>query len=138
LFDAKLQHRSNEITEDMYQQISIHTNELMEHINLEKSEINNVKTRLTQQTLENNAISTVSDAESAVREMPATESALQQQEQQEQQEGSVSRQSIAPQRIVGKNVTSSAAAEEKPVETHADEVDNKETSWLNQVIPNNS
>jgi hypothetical protein len=138
LFDAKLQHRSNEITEDMYQQISIHTNELMEHINLEKSEINNVKTRLTQQTLENNAISTVSDAESAVREMPATESALQQQEQQEQQEGSVSRQSIAPQRIVGKNVTSSAAAEEKPVETHADDVDNKETSWLNQVIPNNS
>jgi hypothetical protein len=112
----------------------------MEHINLEKSEINNVKTRLTQQTLENNAISTVSDAESAVREMPATESALQQQEQQEQQEGSVSRQSIAPQRIVGKNVTSSAAAaaEEKPVETHADDVDNKETSWLNQVIPNNS
>jgi hypothetical protein len=136
LFDAKLQHRSNEITEDMYQQISIHTNELMEHINLEKSEINNVKTRLTQQTLENNAISTVSDAESAVREMPATESALQ---QQEQQEGSVSsRQSIAPQQIVGKNVTSSAAAEEKPVETHADDVDNKETSWLNQVIPNNS
>jgi hypothetical protein len=138
LFDAKLQHRSNEITEDMYQQISIHTNELMEHINLEKSEINNVKTRLTQQTLENNAISTVSDAESAVREMPATESALQ---QQEQQEGSVSRQSISPQQIVGKNVTSSAAAaaaEEKPVETHADDVDNKETSWLNQVIPNNS
>jgi hypothetical protein len=133
LFDAKLQHRSNEITEDMYQQISIHTNELMEHINLEKSEINNVKTRLTQQTLENNAISTVSDAESAVREMPATESALQ------QQEGSVSsRQNIAPQQIVGKNVTSSAAAEEKPVETHADDVDNKETSWLNQVIPNNS
>jgi CdvA-like coiled-coil domain len=131
LFDAKLQHRSNEITEDMYQQISIHTNELMEHINLEKSEINNVKTRLTQQTLENNAISTVSDAESTVREMPATETALQQQ----QQGGSVSRQNITPPQIVGKNVTSSA--EEKPVETHADDVD-KETSWLNQVIPNNS
>ena len=134
LFDAKLQHRSNEITEDAYQQISINTNELMEHINLEKSEINNVKTRLTQQTLENNTISTVSDVESAVREMPATESALQQQQEQ-QHEGSVSRQSIAPQQIVGKNATSSA--EEKPVETHTDDVD-KETSWLNQVIPNNS
>jgi hypothetical protein len=106
----------------------------MEHINLEKSEINNVKTRLTQQTLENNAISTVSDAESAVREMPATESALQ---QQQQQEGSVSRQSIDPPQIVGKNATSSAA-EEKSVETHADDVDNKDPSWLNQVIPNNS
>ena len=64
--------------------------------------------------------------------MPVTESALQ---QKQQQEGSVSRQSIAPPQIVGKNVTSSA--EEKPVETHPDDAD-KETSWLNQVIPNNS
>jgi hypothetical protein len=122
LFDAKLQHRSNEITEDMYQQISIHTNELMEHINLEKSEINNVKTRLTQQTLENNAITTTS------QEMSGTaESALQQEER------SIARQSVTLSQIVGKNATTT---EEKPAETH-DEVD-KETSWLNQVIPNNS
>ena len=53
LFDAKLQFRSNEITEDAYQQISTHTNELIERINIEKSEINSVKTKLAQQTLEN-------------------------------------------------------------------------------------
>ena len=41
------------MTEETYQQISIHTNELIEHINLEKAEINNVKMRLTQQTLDN-------------------------------------------------------------------------------------
>jgi hypothetical protein len=132
LFDAKLQHRSNEITEDMYQQISIHTNELMEHINLEKSEINNVKTRLTQQTLENNATTTASDAESSAtttsQEMPATaESALQQEER------SIARQSVTLSQIVGKNATTT---EEKPAETHDE--DDKETSWLNQVIPNNS
>ncbi|MDQ3868518.1 MAG: CdvA-like protein, partial [Thermoproteota archaeon] len=85
LFDAKLQHRSNEITEDIYQQINMHTNELMEHINLEKSEINNVKTRLTQQTLENNDITTASNAESSSttttrQETPASES-LQQEEE---------------------------------------------------------
>jgi Tfp pilus assembly protein PilV len=56
LFDAKLQFRSNEITEEAYQQISTHTNDLIEHITIEKSEINNVKMRLTQQTLENIAL----------------------------------------------------------------------------------
>jgi len=53
LFDAKLQFRSNEITEEAYQQINTYTNELLEHTGREKSEINNVKTRLAQQTLEN-------------------------------------------------------------------------------------
>jgi hypothetical protein len=133
LFDAKLQHRSNEITEDIYQQVNMHTNELMEHINLEKSEINNVKTRLTQQTLENNDITTASNAESSTRittattsqETPATESSLQ------QEEGSIARQSVTPQQIVGNNATTT---EEKSVEAHDDDAD-KETSWLNQVIP---
>jgi hypothetical protein len=135
LFDAKLQHRSNEITEDIYQQVNMHTNELMEHINLEKSEINNVKTRLTQQTLENNDITTASNAESSTKtttttttttqEMPATESSLQ------QEEGSIARQSVTPPQIVGNNATTT---EEKSDETHDDDAD-KETSWLNQVIP---
>ncbi|HJT49734.1 MAG TPA: CdvA-like protein [Nitrososphaeraceae archaeon] len=53
LFDAKLQYKSNEVTEEIYQQIGIYTNELLEHINLEKAEINNVKTKLSNQTLEN-------------------------------------------------------------------------------------
>jgi hypothetical protein len=140
LFDAKLQHRSNEITEDIYQQISIHTNELMEHINLEKSEINNVKTRLTQQTLENNAITTASDTEPSTttsQQTPpaAIESALQQQQQQQQEEeeGSIAKQSVAlPPQIVGKNITTT---EEKPVEIHDDVDKETETSWLNQVIP---
>ena len=139
LFDAKLQHRSNEITEDIYQQVNMHTNELMEHINLEKSEINNVKTRLTQQTLENNAIPTATAESSTTitsQETRATESALQQQQlqrqhQEEEREESIARQSVTPQQIVGNNATTT---EEKSVETHDDDAD-KETSWLNQVIP---
>ena len=57
LFDAKLQYKSNEITEDIYQQITIHTNELIEHVNLEKTEINNIINKLTQQTVDNTATS---------------------------------------------------------------------------------
>ena len=53
LFDAKLQYKSNEITEDVYQQINLHTNELIDHINLENSEIKNIINKLTQQTVDN-------------------------------------------------------------------------------------
>jgi hypothetical protein len=57
LFDAKLQYKSNEITEDIYQQITMHTNELIEHVNLEKTEINNIINKLTQQTVDNTVTS---------------------------------------------------------------------------------
>jgi CdvA-like protein len=53
LFDAKLQYKSNEIAEDIYQQINLHTNELLDHINLEKTEIKNIMNKLAQQTVEN-------------------------------------------------------------------------------------
>jgi len=57
LFDAKLQYKSNEITEDIYQQITMHTNELIDHINLEKTEISNIINKLTQQTVDNTVTS---------------------------------------------------------------------------------
>ena len=53
LFDAKLQYKSNEITEEIYQQINLNTNELLDHISLEKTEIKNIMNKLSQQTLEN-------------------------------------------------------------------------------------
>lgn len=58
LFDAKLQYKSNEITEDLYQQISINTNELLDHINLEKTEIKNIMNKLTQHMVDNTVAST--------------------------------------------------------------------------------
>jgi CdvA-like protein len=53
LFDAKLQYKSNELAEDIYQQINLHTNELLDHINLEKTEIKNIMNKLAQQTVDN-------------------------------------------------------------------------------------
>ena len=61
LFDAKLQYKSNEITEDIYQQITTHTNELIDHVNLEKTEINNIINKLSQQTVDNNVTSNNND-----------------------------------------------------------------------------
>jgi hypothetical protein len=63
LFDAKLQYKSNEITEDVYQQINLHTSELIDHINLENSEIKNIINKLTQQTVDNTtAVSSTNEA----------------------------------------------------------------------------
>jgi Lon protease-like protein len=53
LFDAKLQFRSNDMIEETYQQVNTNVNELLEHINLEKEEINNFLTRISQQTVDN-------------------------------------------------------------------------------------
>src|ERR671912_2338590 len=53
LFDAKLQYKSHEISEEIYLQVTRYTKELMDHINLEKEEINNIKCRLEEQNLEN-------------------------------------------------------------------------------------
>lgn len=65
LFDAKLQFRSNEMKEETYQQVKVQTDELIEHINNERAEINNVKEKLTTQTLEN--IITTSSSSTADR-----------------------------------------------------------------------
>jgi hypothetical protein len=53
LFDSKLQYKSHEISEETYLQVTKYTKELMDHINLEKEEINNIKSRLEEQNLEN-------------------------------------------------------------------------------------
>ena len=52
VFDAKLQYRSNDMTEETYQQVNMNANELLGHINLEKEEISNFLTRISQHTVD--------------------------------------------------------------------------------------
>lgn len=52
VFDAKLQYRSNDMTEETYQQVNMNANELLEHTNLEKEEISNFLTRISQHTVD--------------------------------------------------------------------------------------
>jgi hypothetical protein len=48
IFDAKLQYRSNDILEETYQEINANSTELLDRIQLEKDEINNFLSRITQ------------------------------------------------------------------------------------------
>lgn len=123
LFDAKLQYRSNEVTEEIYQQISVYTNELLEHINLEKAEINNVKAKLSKQTLENIASTTPNITITTQGLTTAAESTLQQE--------SATQNVMTPQ-----SVAANANTEEKVVVTSDNNNSETEANWLNQVISN--
>jgi hypothetical protein len=119
LFDAKLQFRSNELKEETYQQIKVQTDELIEHITNEKTEISNVRAKLAGQTIENiNSATTVSTMllakeVSPEQSAPATE----------------------PSREV-ELAQVNAQEQEKPIMVSADagEQAPTETNWLNQVI----
>jgi len=118
LFDAKLQFRSNEMKEETYQQIKVQTDELIEHITNERTEIGNVKAKLAANTLENIATATAPAAAPAKEEAPA--------------EPSQPAVEVAP---VQQQVAATGTEEEKPAAVSANgEQAQSETSWLNQVI----
>jgi len=52
LFDAKVQFKSNEISESKYDLIKTHTGEIMEHIDHEKAEILNIQRRIADLSLD--------------------------------------------------------------------------------------
>lgn len=109
LFDAKLQFRSNEMKEETYQQVKIGTDELIEHINNEKTEIENVKSKLTGLTIDSvSSVPTAPAPAPATPEVPVTDA--------KQADGP----SEAP-----------ASAEDKP---SGGEGQNQDGEWLHQVI----
>jgi len=128
LFDAKLQYRSNEITEETYQQISLSTNDLIEHINLEKGEINNVISRLSQQAFERIDLNSVQN--SSISDQPKSTSNLESNLQSP--EGDIP--------VTGPQAVSAAAdndynnTDDHPKTIHKETDDEAETSWLNQVL----
>jgi len=142
LFDAKLQFRSNEMTEEIYQQINIYTSELLEHINLERTEINNVKTKLSQQTLENNNILTITpDSKLTENQQNPTKTAKSTQFQEEESniENIAVPQVVATtatvntSEIKGKNtpeIKGKIAEDEEGKNSNGE----REENWLNQVI----
>jgi hypothetical protein len=111
LFDAKLQFRSNEMKEETYQQIKVQTDELIEHITNERTEIGNVRQKLAANTLENLTVEAAPASAPAKEEAPAAEPTP---------------AAEAPQQVA-------ATEEEKPVAVSANGAE-QETSWLNQVI----
>ena len=145
LFDAKLQFRSNEMKEETYQQIKIQTDELLEHITNEKTEISNVKSKLAAQTLEAINDQTTDPTITATAITQSTEK----QEAQEPHSASSSTSSaetpveVTPVTVSTTAVTSRGEGEgvgvgDKPVPMSANAGDGEhapaETSWLNQVL----
>ncbi|HEX7032525.1 MAG TPA: CdvA-like protein [Nitrososphaera sp.] len=124
LFDAKLQFRSNEMKEDTYQQIKVQTDELLEHISNERTEIGNVKAKMAANTLENITAESAAPAAAATvpaPESPATESA-----------SHPDAEEVAPAQQV--SATAGEEAGEKPEAVSANNGEEQESSWLNQVI----
>jgi hypothetical protein len=128
LFDAKLQFRSNEMKEETYQQIKVNTDELLEHIANERTEIGNVRAKLSSLTLENISSS------SSTTEAPATTP-----------EAAGSEVATAPQQAAVTATPESAPAtavaeeeEEKPITVTATTTteggNGHDAAWLNQVI----
>ncbi|MEP0826018.1 MAG: CdvA-like protein [Nitrososphaera sp.] len=124
LFDAKLQFRSNEMREETYQQIKVQTDELLEHINNERTEIGNVRAKMAANTLEN--ITTESAAPTATVAAPATETPV------ADSTSHLGDEDVAPAQEV--SATPSEDEGEKPVPVSANGGSEQETSWLNQVI----
>lgn len=124
LFDAKLQFRSNEMKEETYQQIKVQTDELIEHINNERTEIGNVRAKMAANTLENlTAAATTEQAAAPAKgeEAPAAEPS----------------QPAADEISPVQQVTTATAGEEgeKPAMLSANGAEQQsETSWLSQVI----
>jgi predicted RNase H-like nuclease (RuvC/YqgF family) len=134
LFDAKLQFRSNEMKEETYQQVKVQTDELIEHINNERAEINNVKEKLTTQTLEN-ITTTSSDSSSSTVAVPPTK-----EEGEDEEERPTEQTPSQPAEVVSVVQVSAASSEEKEEEggndapVSSNSVEHSETNWLNQVI----
>lgn len=142
LFDAKLQFRSNEMTEEIYQQINIYTSELLEHVNLEKTEINNVKTKLSQQTLENNNLLTITPNSKLTENQQNSTKTAKSTQLQEEEESNIENIAV-PQVVTTDTVNTSATkgkntseVKDKIAEDEEDKNSNseREENWLNQVI----
>jgi archaellum component FlaC len=123
MFDAKLQFRSNEMKEETYQQIKIQTDELIEHINNERAEIENIRRKLAAQTLEN--ISTTGPSETAP---------LKEKDDDEEEKASSEHTVNQPSEEVSVVQVSAASPEEKDTTPSSESTERTETNWLNQVI----
>lgn len=144
LFDAKLQFRSNEMTEEIYQQINIYTSELLEHVNLEKTEINNVKTKLSQQTLENNNLLTITpNSKLTLTENQQNSTKTAKSTQLQEEEESNIENIAVPQVVTTATVNTSetkgkntSEVKDKIAEDEEEKNSNseREENWLNQVI----
>jgi hypothetical protein len=116
----------------------------MEHINREKTEINNVKTRLTQQVTENvsllNTTNNNATSDLKVQESrPATDIDLTPPLESQDEEDVSTIQNLPAPEIMNANTQSTVGKNDTPTTNNNNtnnkvEIDSRESSWLNRVI----
>ena len=134
LFDAKLQFRSNEMKEETYQQVKVQTDELIEHINNERAEINNVKEKLTTQTLENITTTSSDSSSSTVAVPPTKEEGEDEEERPTEQTPSQPAEVVSVVQVTATNSDEKEEKENDDAPLSSNEAEHSETNWLNQVI----
>ena len=131
LFDAKLQFRSNEMKEETYQQVKVQTDELIEHINNERAEINNVKEKLTTQTLENITTTSNSSSPSTVAVPPTNE---EEGERPTEQTPSQPAEVVSVVQVTATSPEGKEEEKENDAPVSSNDGEHSEANWLNQVI----
>jgi hypothetical protein len=131
LFDAKLQFRSNEMKEETYQQVKVQTDELIEHINNERAEINNVKEKLTTQTLENITTTSNSSSSSTVAVPPTNE---EEGERPTEQTPSQPAEVVSVVQVTATSPEGKEEEKENDAPVSSNDGEHSEANWLNQVI----
>jgi methyl-accepting chemotaxis protein len=118
LFDSKLQYKSNDMTEDAYQQVIANVNELLEHINLEKEEINNFLTRISQQTVDN----------------PELNSEIEQEANQHSDKSESIDNKLEDGQMLSEDSPKKEDSDEDKIPVAVGNDGNVEVNWLNEVI----
>lgn len=134
LFDAKLQYRSNDMIEETYQQVNTNVNELLEHISLEKEEINNFLTRISQQTVDNPELATESEESVGVDRTDDVRDASSDDSIHRNESNDIELENGNGQ-IVSADAGKKNANDQKPTLAVGGD-DGNEVNWLNEVIAN--
>jgi hypothetical protein len=120
--------------EETYQQVKVQTDELIEHINNERAEINNVKEKLTTQTLENITTTSSDSSSSTVAVPPTKEEGEDEEERPTEQTPSQPAEVVSVVQVTATNSDEKEEKENDDAPLSSNEVEHSETNWLNQVI----
>ena len=125
VFDAKLQYRSNDMTEETYQQVNMNANELLEHINLEKEEISNFLTRISQHTVDDIELTSELEVQNDKYDHTADTNSNKYVRQEDNMD-------LENGRLLASTADKDGPTEESAVAIGSDS--DSEVNWLNEVI----
>ena len=133
LFDAKVQCKSNEISQETFNHVQTETDEMLQHMNYEKDEISKVKSRLTNLSIED--VLTTGPALHPIQDSAVTY--LTNPDEDEPIESRLPEppgvESSSPEQVYSPPMTIPAQSEEKDKEEPAQQEKFSESAWLKRM-----